>query len=267
MVIVQLSGGLGNQMFQYTFSKYIEKTFGKYCVLETNFFLNVEGADGYTTRAFELDKLSCHYILLNGDYKYSELVTENIFKHDAFAKDLTVYAGYWQNKKYFEEVRDIIRADLSLRSDYITSEMQLLIEKLKTENSISLHVRRGDYINKDNKNLFCELSKEYYEKALKLIKEKSKEPISVYVFSDDIDYVRAEYTFLNEYQCTFMATGKAYQDLYLMSQARNHVIANSSFSWWGAALTREDIGMTVAPSNWYKNASNPDLYPGHWEVI
>ncbi len=268
MLIVQVAGGLGNQLFQYTFAKYLEKKCGGKCLLETNFFSNVENATGYTKRVFELDNLNACYTLLTGAYKCSNIITENTFyESEQFSpKDLTMFMGYWQNKKFFEEVKEEVRLELSLRKECITPEMLNTVSEMKSENSVSVHVRRGDYMNKENKDLFYELSSTYYEKALNIVEEETGAPLWVYLFSDDMDYVRSDFGFLRNYNCKYVPPGEAGHDLFLMSKTRNHINANSTYSWWGAALSDSD-GVTVSPANWFKRMDKPKLDFEDWIVI
>ena len=266
MIFIQISGGLGNQMFQYTFARYLEKTMGAVCALETNFFNNASTTVGYTDRKFELGNYNTHFIRLEGDYKYRTIITEKEFTDHARAQDLTIVSGYWQDKSYFERIKDEVRTELTLKDEFITEDMKSAALRMASENSVSMHVRRGDYTNSVNKDLFCELTADYYEKALNIIDEETGGDLHVYVFSDDIDYVRSEFYFLRNFNCDYMIPGKAYEDLFLMSKAGNHITANSTYSWWGAALS-DNNGITVTPSKWFKAMSKPDLDLDTWVVI
>lgn len=260
MNYVQIAGGIGNQLFQYSFSKYLEKITNKKTVLDISFYKNTRGMPNVTTRDFVLDKFKLDLICVEGSITCSNVVNEyDDFKID-LSQDHVYYSGYWQNLKYCGEILDEIRNkfDLMIPDKNVQSI-------LNERNAISIHVRRGDYLNQNNSELFVDLGQDYYDAAISKMIELLGKDVSFYVFSDDLDYCKSEFKELAKYETVFVPTGRDYEDLFLMSKTKHHIIANSTFSWWGAVLS--DGGITIAPSKWYKHRDAPNLYIKTWNII
>lgn len=166
-----------------------------------------------------------------------------------------ILSGYFQSEKYFIEHEKEIRSFFSIPKE--TSKY--LVDKYGDVSTYtSLHVRRGDYVNQPSHHPIC--SMDYYTQAIETIGAKD-----VLIFSDDIDWCRTKFKGPGY---IFVSGNLDYQDLYLMSMCKNNIIANSSFSWWGAWLC--DSGIVVAPSVWFGNSiphDTKDLYPSSWTVI
>ncbi|MEM6980834.1 MAG: alpha-1,2-fucosyltransferase, partial [Planctomycetota bacterium] len=171
--------------------------------------------------------------------------------------------GYFQSPRYFEDQRDAIRTELTCPRP--TSEKVLdLGDEIANQPSVSLHVRRGDYLTDANANktfVSCPLS--YYEHALR------KMPIAcpVFVFSDDITWCQTHLSHLPNVRFPDQSIRRNdLDDFWLMTQARHHVIANSSFSWWAAWWANHPDGITVAPTRWFVDTSrrDSDLIPESW---
>lgn len=264
MNYVGVMGGIGNQLFQYAFSKHLELITGNQSILFTSFYDKVAGFEGVTNRSFVLDKFGLEFTSKAGNITCSQILNEDDIDSIESGVDNTYFHGYWQDKKYFMDVLDDIKSSFSLNEEshkglnYIENEML-------TENSVSIHVRRGDYTNQANKDLFCELGKDYYVGALETIIEMIGEEVAVYVFSDDITFCKNLFKDCWNYKTVYMSDRKDYEDLYLMSVARHHIIANSTFGWWGSAVSKG--GITIAPPRWYKNRENPNLYLDNWIVL
>ncbi len=268
MNFIEMTGGLGNQMFQYTFSKYIESITNTPCVLYMNYFDYASSDPSiYVSRAFDLNKFNTNFISVKGSVNYSILVDDNSFSPNNIPQNLVFFKGYWQDKSFYTEISSIIKNDFALNSEYITPNMVAITEEMAKYESVSLHVRRTDYLLGNNSNLFSSLNYSYYEKALTILEDYTGKDLCVYVFSDDIQYVKENFRFLNQYNVTFMPCTTAYQDMYLMCNTKHHIIANSSYSWWGAALTNSPDGFTFAPSSWYKDTTAPNLILDNWICI
>ena len=139
---------------------------------------------------------------------------------------------------------------------------------MKKTCSVSLHIRRTDYLNSQNINVFSELNIDYYSKALDLLKARLNSNLTVFCFSDDTDYAHGLMQALGETDFIVIDPHMPYQDIYLMSQTCHSIIANSSFSWWGAALTQEyGDHITIAPKEWYKKKPSPNLYLDGWDKL
>ncbi len=175
--------------------------------------------------------------------------------------------GYWQSELYFNDVIDTIRRDFIFKES-LTGKNKELSEKIDETNSVSIHIRRGDYLNNKNKKIHCICSLQYYQASINKILEKINNP-TFFIFSDDIEWSRKNLT--TDFDTTYIShnIGKtSYNDMNLMSLCKNNIIANSSFSWWGAWLNSNQNKIVIAPKKWFsvkKNTTN--LYPSLWIVI
>lgn len=292
MIITQLSGGLGNQMFQYALGRALSLKLNTKLALDITSFDNQPHTD--TTREYELDvyKLSATIasqndlanwdrpsrwkLVLNKYLKFNlnpypiNYIKEESHKFDQKVldkSDNTYLSGYWQSEKYFLDYRNQIMSDFNTRSQKISSKNKKLLDSISKVNSISLHVRRSDYVTNPNANKFhgtCELS--YYQHAMKYIESRIKKP-NYFVFSDDPAWVRNNIKSNHPIIYITHNSGKnSHEDIRLMSQCKHNIIANSSFSWWGAWLNKNDHKIVVAPKHWFKNPDldTSDLIPVDW---
>lgn len=173
--------------------------------------------------------------------------------------------GYWQSEKYFQDAEQIIRADLSFALPMSNRNAQIGEEMLRV-NSISLHVRRGDYVsNSKTKATHGACSLDYYHAAVRYMAERVECP-HFFIFSDDMAWVKNELKL--DFPCQYIEHNKgseSYNDMRLMSLCSHHIIANSSFSWWGAWLNPKSDKIVVAPQKWFaKDNITIDLYPHGW---
>ena len=292
-IIVKTIGGLGNQLFQYAFGKTVSKKLGvnllldidtsviyqglrvhKFCL--RSFHTKVEEAKNSNIYGFvwlrrhkkifnflyhslRLKKFTSFFYFLEKKFSFDE----NVFKQ----KDNTYFDGFWQTEKYFIDIENELRKEFTIvepLSDYSKN----ISNEIKKTNAISLHVRRTDYVTHFISNEFHGLcSPQYYKDAIKYVTKKVNCP-HFFVFSDDYDWVVENFKSL-EYPVTFIKNGpeKNYEDLTLMSQCKHHIIANSSFSWWGAWLNPNKSKIVIAPKRWHKNApkiNTIDLLPDGW---
>ena len=254
-------GQLGNQMFQYAALMGIADR------LETTYTIPhhdevVEDGLGNKLRielfdAFRLNPKNLG--MLNSDKVYQEKTFEfdpKVF--DIKEKNFILY-GFFQSEKYFYHVKNKVKNQFAFHP-YIKGQCMEMVEQM--DNPIALHIRRGDYlINSANHH---NLSMEYYENALKEFDDDRQ----VIIFSDDPDWCHTQDLFQGE-RFLIAENNGPYHDLYLMTQCKDFIIANSTFSWWGAWLA--DTGDVIAPNKWFgpNNAdkSTKDLYPESWKVI
>lgn len=264
MNYVQIMGGLGNQLFQYVFSKYAEKLTGHPSELLTQFYeLDLESIEGVSAREYVLEKFNTKCIYADKNISYENTVTDGNIVLDK-SVDNTLFNGYWQNIRYIMPPNDSAISDLTLKPEYISDDIRNIAAEIASCESVALHVRRADYLNDYNKNLFCALSLDYYKCAVNHLSDKiDTEPV-LYVFSDDHDFVCSNMSDFEGFRTVIMEPHKDYEDLYLMSVAKHHIIANSTFSLWGALLSKHSDGVTIAPKRWFKDRPTPDLYPDNW---
>ncbi len=295
MIIVKLTGGLGNQLFQYAFARHLSikhKVEIKFDVRE----LNIESVqDKKVTRDFglihfniksstasELElipyqiskfvkfiHLFCLSIGLKLKKNYVRELHFNFYKKALNAPENCYLDGYWQSEKYFEDCRTELLHDFSFVSE-LSSETKKIAEEIKAQNAVSIHVRRGDYISvPENQSLYVSCDEQYYMSAMKKMVENQKE-LDFYVFSDEPEWFKANIKTDNKIHFVTHNSGKnSFQDLYLMSLCKHNIIANSSFSWWGAWLNRNVNKIVIAPKKWFKNDSKntSDLIPKSWIQI
>lgn len=290
-MVVKVNGGLGNQLFQYAMGRALALRTGAELLLDLRFFA-LSGA--HTPRAFELDLFRAHYeaadetTLARFDppkpasrflrmwkraFPASDAPSrfaERGFPYDPAVLQLKGAAyidGYWQSERYFTDHERTIREDLTFRPA-LSAMSEALLQQIHDEpNAASLHVRRGDYVNHPQASAFhglCEPA--YYAAAMQLLYE-STPPSRYFVFSDDIAWARENLAFGAPVTFVDHNSGNdSWQDMRLMMACRHHVIANSSFSWWGAWLNPFEQKRVVAPKRWFLDPSidTRDLIPASW---
>jgi len=283
-------GGLGNQMFQYAFGRYLSlknKTELKFDIAwfpksnyNRKYMLNIFNIDEKFANDSEINtlkyKIQLSYIinLLKKIRKDNILFkksyfNEKSFNYNPYLAETTLndayLDGYWQSEKYFIDIKDIIKKDFTIKIKPDKKIIKILNE-IKRENSVSIHVRRGDYIIDTHTNAYhgvCPL--EYYQKAVRIIKEKIKNPV-YYIFSDDPEWVKNKLKLDIKYK-TFEGNND-FDDFRLMQNCKHHITANSSFSWWSAWLSEFEHKIVICPSKWFNSSINTsDLIPGKWIKI
>lgn len=294
MIIVSLYGGLGNQMFQYACGKAVAMRLGVELKLDIQHVIDRTPRKEFTFRDYELgvfdvneqiatseelsrfvpnlwnaNEIVKHYYklkrMLLGNTLYREKSKFSYNKELNSVRDNTYLYGYFQTEDYFSEFRNDILNSFTLRAP-IDDKNESYLAQIRNENSVSVHIRRGDYEN----SIFQLLSlEEYYLKAIDII-QKSVENPTFYFFTNDIEWVENNLNSLNiNKKIISINTGnQSYMDLVLMSNCKYNIIANSSFSWWGAWLNRNTNKIVIAPKNWFKTGqyveTTHDLIPKGW---
>lgn len=292
MIVSRVIGGLGNQMFQYAVGRALSLKRNVPLVLDTSQF------DSYMRhQGFELGRIfnSQFQIATKDDIiqilgwqsaplakrilsrpvmdrlRRPEFVSEPHF-HFWRAIDAVpsrcYLQGYWQSPRYFEEYQAKIREDFTFKLP-LTGKNIDLSDRISQVNSVSLHVRRGDYLsNKKTTALHGLCSVDYYKTAIHKIGLTQDQPV-FFVFSDDI--VWAEKNLEIEFPCHYINHNKgleSFNDMRLMSLCRHNIVANSSFSWWGAWLNSNQHKIVIAPKKWFVTSLNTeDLLPAGWTSI
>jgi len=285
IISTRLMGGLGNQLFQYATAYALSKEQGRELVLDTRFF------DSYTLHGgYKLDRLNissrkltneeCSYFPLwqirlltrfpKLDCFFRNWLLEKSFNFQILStkQDKSVnLVGYWQSPKYFAKYRELLKIEFSPKSS-LNKHYQNHTSNIMENDSVAIHIRRGDYLSNPNalaKHGVCTTG--YYKAAIELIKKKYKEP-KFFFFSDDIAWTKLEFAdLLQNYHCTYVSGGTAEDDFWLMSKAKNHIIANSTFSWWAAWLAdHEENNIVICPDPWFDDQyiNTDDLLPGSW---
>ena len=177
--------------------------------------------------------------------------------------------GFWQSPRYFEDAAEELRVRKFRFRIPLEGRAKMLGEKISAENSVSIHVRRGDYLWSSNQSFYGGTNVAYYKRAVEYITEKTSSP-HFYIFSDDQDWCRENMNF--PYPTTFVddeiAGSKSSFHLQLMSLCKNNIIANSTFSWWGAWLNHNSKKIVVAPKKWNADdRGNLDILPSEWVAL
>ena len=252
-----LSGGLGNQMFEYAF--YLAcKQIGIRIKLNRDLYEINRMHNGYLLgevfgvsngEVCRSNKLSVLFTRIMRKYHPLNLVyTEQplLYCEDAFLTKKKVYDGCFIHPRYFEGIEDIIHQSFVFRK--IDLNNVNLGNKMSCEDSVSLHIRRGDFLNNP---IYGVCDEDYYRKSVEYIKQKIEKPI-FYIFSDDQEWSENLIKKLGvDYFMVSSNKGKdSYKDMYLMTRCRHNVIANSTFSWWGAWLNENKDKIVVSPNKW-----------------
>jgi len=279
-----LIGGLGNQMFQYAAGRALALRLG------TNLKLDTRAFSDYKVHSYGLDRFAIQAGLIN-DFSFALLrhdsllrragryfkvtLNKNVYLEKGFdfdpmvllLKDGAYLEGYWQSERYFADFADQIRADLTVAAPPDDENLSWL-ERIRNGTSVSIHIRRGDYVTNPTANAvhgLCDL--DYYRRAAAYLAAKLEGEAEFYVFSDDPEWVREnlELPYAMHY-VNHNDASRNYEDLRLMSNCSHHIIANSSFSWWGAWLNPSLAKIVVAPEQWFrdKSKSTKDLIPSSW---
>jgi len=289
MIIVKLSGGLGNQLFQYALGRHLA------IVNNTLLKLDVTAFATYKLHKYSLGAFNIKEHVADKDEILSlttrkkepfdwflQLFHKKKLPARTYVKEKTFYEfepeilrigdnayldGYWQSEKYFTDIAEMLRQECSVKNPQTGKDAQIAA-RIKNCDSVSLHIRRGDYVaDPKTQESFGVFGLEYYLKAVQEIKKRVGRP-TFFVFTDDPQWGKenlsldAETVFVDHNNAD-----KNYEDLRLMSQCRHHIIANSSFSWWGAWLNADPNKIVFAPMRWVNNRRCRDIIPQEWNRL
>ena len=294
MIIVKLLGGLGNQMFQYAAGRRLSIVHDVTLKLDTSWF-SYRLPDG-TARPYALGVFAIQENFatqeevrsLTGEvssdiynrlrslmqklkliHGQREMVKERFLHFDRTVLNLPENAyleGYWQSEKYFLDVAGVLRKEFTLKEPLAGKNLEIA-DQIRNTCSVSIHVRRGDYVSNPGITEFhgvCEPA--YYHRCIDELSRKFSNA-HFFVFSDDPVWTRVHLNF--DYPVTYVDhndSDKGYEDMRLMSLCRHNIIANSSFSWWGAWLNPNPDKLVYAPQRWFNrpDIDTRDLVPSSW---
>jgi hypothetical protein len=282
LVVLVLKDGLGNQLFQYAAARHLAHRLNTDLKLDISHY-QVNKVRTYSLHHFAIREqfiTSAERNRLQTRHRISKLLNKIGIKLRSFRyhekgfefkpeflnlPDDIFIEGYWQTEKNFIGIEDIIRRELVVKEPP-HGKNQAYLEEMEKVNAVSVHVRRGDYVTDANINSIhgvCDL--DYYKRALAYIVEQVSSP-HFFIFSDDMDWVRENLPIPGHPVYYVDHNGaKDYEDLRLMYSCKHHIIANSSFSWWGAWLNDDSGKIVIAPANWFKSTyTNNDLVPDRW---
>jgi hypothetical protein len=287
MIIVQLKGGLGNQMFQYAAGLSLAAHHRTKVKVDIS-LLNQSDAEIGTVRYFDLQQLILSPEVATKE-EISDVIYRNsfaglldklqlpfkrriykeadyIFDTNYFKAQHNVYLkGYRQSEKYFAPIADKIRNGFQFKSE-VVEDVQAKASELRAINSVSIHIRRGDYSNTIVRDYHGILEKDYYQKAIDHV-QTTVPNCSFYIFSDDAEWVNSNLVFTTPFEIiSGRSTKTHFEDFYLISQCKHQIIANSTFSWWAAWLNPNRAKIVIAPKKWFNKApyDTTDLIPENW---
>lgn len=265
MIKVYVKGGLGNQLFQYAYGRaesLRKKT--SLCIDTSDLLYPVYFREKETPRNFTLQHFNIQAEVISPKMNpYLKQIFRKLYEW------VTKKERGYQSEKYFKDHEKAIRDDLKIITP-LSSQTCVFLQKISSDsNSVSIHIRRGDYV-KDQKAIIFhgEFDMDYYNRAVrKIIDTKDIKP-SLYIFSDEIEWVKNNLKF--DYPTVYVSGNICdYEELYLMSQCKHNIIANSTFSWWGAWLNQNPEKIVIAPSRWLagSNISINEIIPDKWIKI
>lgn len=285
MIIVKLKGGLGNQMFQYATGLAVASAQGEELKLDVSGYNDPRYVNANTPRQYRMFpfNLSAGVATItevekarNPLWFFSKILrafNQRILKKHyvdydpkLFKKRCNYIEGYFQSEKNFIEIKDKVLKEFTLKKEF-ESEIFLAeknrIDKIK---GVSVHIRRGDYVSDPKtKSAHGVCSKDYYEKAMSIMRSKIESAV-FYFFSDDIEWVKKEFGTHADYIYVSRPSLVEYEELMLMSSCAHNIIANSSFSWWGAYLNQNKHKIVIAPKKWVNREPDPhpSIIPEGW---
>lgn len=285
MIIARLQGGLGNQMFQYAAARALAHRIGSPFKLESLTSLQKDKQRSIALRDlhtnFDMaDRREIRkFVSLPGLYRHNPALLSKLGRHiyrephfhfdpHFFSLTAPVFLdGYWQSPKYFADIEKEIRQEFTIRPERIRN-VEEQAREMRERPSVSVHIRRGDFLRPKIKSYHGVMSAFYFEKAIGIIREKLPE-MYIYFFSDDMDWVKQNLV-VNKNSEFISGQGRtAIEDFYLMSQCRHNIIANSSFSWWAAYLNTNPDKIVIGPQKWFavSGINTDDLMPTDWQRI
>ena len=275
MVIAKLYGGLGNQMFQYAAGLGLAQRLQTPLYVDTIWFdARAHPPESPPTRAYELAAFGIEpgvplRVRLKARLRKPTYFAETAFGYQSEIELLqgdVILDGYWQSYKYFAGIDGAVRATFGLPppSSHVGRS---LAARVAVGETVAVHMRRGDYVSNEKvARKLGALPSSYYEQAARAVGSRAGR-CDFFVFSDDIDWVRGNVELPAARSVTHVeGTDDAVEDLALMARCRHQIVANSSFSWWGAWLATHPEQIVVAPARWFNDppVDTRDLLPDHW---
>jgi hypothetical protein len=274
MIIIRIHGGLGNQMFQYALGRNLSLIHGVPFKIDTS-YLRTENQSG---RSFLLDNFTTQCIEANPEEiqkhrsGWAKIIGKYVreksprFDPSILKRSDGYFDGHWNSEKYFKTSESVIRTDTCLKKPFDQSAEKIAREIAATEIPVSIHIRRGDYVSIAKiatRHGILPLS--YYKEAMDKVAEKFPNA-HFFIFSDDIAWTQGH--FPKKYPLTFISDPSisACESLILMSKCVHHIIANSTYSWWGAWLNASTSKIVIAPEAWMNDPSidTRDILPDPW---
>jgi hypothetical protein len=260
-------GGMGNQMFQYAFGQVL----GNKVKYDISWFDEVKNNKNATQREYELDFWNINPSLITstricGFIKRKKYIEnpENIYNLELLKIKNGVIEGYFQVAQYYEPIRERLLKDFIPRNKP-NAKNQKILDLIHRTNSVSIHVRRGDYVKLQHIHGLCDM--DYYTRAVGFITNNVKNP-HFFIFSDDSKWVIDNLKLDFPYTVVDINHGRdSAWDIWLMANCKHNIVANSSFSWWGAWLNQNPDKIVIAPKQWFADGRETDILPCQWQKL
>jgi hypothetical protein len=272
MYVVKLTGGLGNQMFQYAFGQHLSNRFNVEVKYEISYFENPKFIKNVTHWEYELDKFNINVPIINDTFfhelqdlervnkiKYVIFKTlfnfnnsffiipeskYQIFKSTPLFIKNRYFIGHWQSEIFFGGIEDLIPKWFILKDEFKKNKINsALLSKISNSNSVSIGVRRGDHVK-----LNASSNLNYYYKAIEIICSKVSNPL-FYIFSDDIEWCKSNLIINHAHYFVNANETMPFEDMELMSICKHNIISNSTFNWWGAFLNENKDKIVISPKS------------------
>ncbi|MDP3372005.1 MAG: alpha-1,2-fucosyltransferase [Candidatus Paracaedibacteraceae bacterium] len=274
-ISVFLIGRLGNQMFSYAAAYALSKMQHKNGVSiipnETEYGLDIFNIPQIFTKQKTVSGFKRIFIKKDkSTYGHSEnhfYYTDDLLKLDPHKKN-TYIIGYYQSPLYFENFEEELREKIFVLKRELSNIAKEWEQKIiSSPNSVSIHIRRGDYINAP---MFQGPNMDYYKKSIALMQSILGNNITFFIFSDDYEYIKKEFNWLKNTYIVNSDPKFPYEDMFLMSKCQHNIIANSTYSWWGAFLNKNKNKKVIAPYQWFTRTYQidvGDLYCKDWIIL
>lgn len=299
MLIARITGGIGNQLFQYAFIRSLSLKLNVKYKLDLSWYRdyekyeNTHNPNAATKREYLLDKFNINEKLLSPSYLRASYkinnssllntcknifplnyfsyntITEQTFDIDDIKSHKNTYlSGFWQKSDLFEEYNALLKKEFILTNS-LNKENQYFMDNISASNSVSVHIRRGDLLSRPAAVRYQPYSSnKYFSDSIDIIKNDVSDP-NLFVFSDDINWVKKNFNFDIPY--TYIDNdGPDYEHFSLMCNCKHQVIANSTFSWWAAWMNNYPNKIIIAPKWWYRDpVKNESIIriPDNWIII
>lgn len=292
-IIIRLVGGLGNQMFQYA------SAIGIAASHDRDLLMDLSSFEVYETWPYQLDCMNIPQDIYRGQVLGKPLpktvtekvlrklgmkghnLNEEVYQETQFhfnpnvmhlKEQQILLEGYFQSPLYFNNVESIIRERFALKGQFTTKAEQIKEIIAKATKPISIHVRRGDYLSSAASGVHGSLSLDYYFRSIELMKRLVGESATFFVFSDDKEYIKEAFSEVSNVFFVESDPVAPWEDMHLMAHCQHNIIANSSYSWWGAWLNSSKDKRVIAPAKWFSSEKLSscnvlDLYPDDWILL
>ncbi len=299
MVLLHLKGGLGNQMFEYAAGIALATHLGVEFKLDKSYYDNKEYEGDALTQFYDIPYFRDILNNFETNAKTATPQEANQYQPGFIGKVIdrltprqfrTVYRetpyifdpkffklrknvllkGYFQSEKYFKNYADVVRKQLTFNKQVRDRDINVA-NQIQQQTSVSIHVRRGDYVkNPTASQILGSMQMDYFLKAKTIIEETLAGPVNYFIFSDDIEWTKTQFNEWGNVIYIDKSFGNTeVDDMYLMSCCHHNIIANSSFSWWGAWLNSNPNKLVVAPKKWFNQPGidTKDILPEEWITI